>query len=989
MTISTDEFWGLLESSMLVPAAQVNELRAEFDGFGGSSTKANATTIAEWLISKSVIQPFHRTALMEGNRGPFLFADYLLMDRLSQPAMKGWFRAEHRTSGHPALLQFLSGDAAQDSSCWNQMVTSVNQHAAVTDRVLQQVYEPLDLGNYRLVIYENVEGTSLRERISHGGAVDFQEACTITWTLAHALSRLHQQGLVHGSLSPDSIILPAAGGCRLLRNLAPTKHPLDLHARPQDPEWLRISDYLAPELGQSNQASSPTTDVYALGACFYEMLKGQPPFPGGGLLEKLQRHAATPFPALGNPKIPANVDRLLAYLINKDPASRYAQAGDIPDKIQLLVPDVAFQLPVIAVPPSETAYRTAISQQQQSADKQMVASLTGQGSSQPPPPSFQGIQTRQENSDTNEENPDPGHPANPRPRRRKRRRIEQSPVFWGTIGVAAIGIILLLALNLPKNNQDNKGKGDQTAETGSNGGKKTKTPRPKKNGSVPLPKGPVKSNPNQPGTDSSPQLADDDGTLLWQSPTDGNPVQLNWLPPGAQLIIAARPSDLIAHGGEDALRALGPVFGSKLASWEKATGVKLSTVKQMVMGLYDNDEQFPRPAFVVELDVPMNRDQLLASFGDPQPVQVENGFYFKGAEYAFVIPEEEGRTRFVMGHEDDILEVLKFPGKAPPIAPNIGRLLKLSDENRHFTMIFVPTFLTNNLFRDGRSLQIGKPRQLRSILESMLDDSIGGGMISMHMDTVFYVETRLYAGLSRNQFQLASEFKQRMAEVPDRMTDYIVLLNPHLHWRRLAFQYPQMVSYLHDQTRVGVDGDMATVNAALPTPAAANLLLGAELCLAAEPTTQVATNNGNPPAKYNRIQDVLEISISLEIPQQDLNLAVVDIQNQVKDQIGEVSFPFLIKILGEDLKLDGITRNQAIRDFKVTDVPFSELLTGLVMKANPDPTVKDPSEEKQKLIWVLGPDPAAPENTILLITTRSAAKDPDRKYEIPEAFKSK
>ena len=987
MTISTDEFWALLEGSMLVPAAQVTELRAEFDGFGGSSTKANATTIAEWLISKSVIQPFHRTALLEGNQGPFLFDDYLLTDRLSQPAMKGWFRAEHRQSGHPALLQFLSGDRAQDSSCWNQMVTSVNQHATVTDRVLQQVYEPLDLGNYRLVIYENVEGTSLRERISHGGAVDFQEACTITWTLAHALSRLHQRGLVHGSLSPDSILLPASGGCRLLRNLAPTKNPLDLHARPQDPEWLRISDYLAPELGQSGQASSPTTDVYALGACFYEMLKGQPPFPGGGLLEKLQRHAATPFPPVGDPKIPANVDRLLAYLINKDPAGRYAQAGDIPDKIQLLVPDVAFQLPAVTVPPSETAYRTALSQQQQSAEKQMVASLTGQGSSQPSPPSFQGIQTRQGNPDLSEENPE--HPAAPRPRRRKRRRIEQSPVFWGTIGVAAIGIILLLALNLPKNNPDKQGTGDQVTETGDTGNQETTTPPPRKNGSVPLPKGPVKSNPSQTGTDSSPQLADDDGTLLWQSPTDGNPVQLNWLPPGAQLIIAARPSDLIAHGGEDALRALGPAFGSKLAGWEKATGITLSTVKQMVMGLYDNDEQFPRPAFVVELDGPMNREQLLARFGDPQPVQIENGFYFKGAQYSFVIPEEEGRSRFVMGHEDDILEVLKFPGKAPPIAPNIGRLLKLSDETRHFTMVFVPTFLTNNLFRDGRSLQIGQPRQLRGILESVLNDSINGGMISMHMDTVFYLETRLYAGLSRNQFQLASEFKQRLADVPDRMTDYIVLLNPHLHWRRLAFQYPQMVSYLHDQTRVGVDGNMATVNAALPTSAAANLLLGAELCLAAEPITQVVTTNQDPPTKYNRIQDVLKMPISLEIPQNDLNLAVVDIQNQVKDQIGMVSFPFLIKIMGDDLKLDGITRNQAIRDFKASNIPFSELLTGLVMKANPDPTVKDPSEENQKLIWVLGPDPAAPENTILLITTRTATKDPARKYEIPEAFKSK
>ena len=98
--------------------------------------------------------------------------------------------------------------------------------------------------------------------------------------------------------------------------------------------------------------------------------------------------------------------------------------------------------------------------------------------------------------------------------------------------------------------------------------------------------------------------------------------------------------------------------------------------------------------------------------------------------------------------------------------------------------------------------------------------------------------------------------------------------------------------------------------------------------------------------------------------------------------------PISIKIIGDDLKLEGITRNQAIRDFTATNKPLSEVLTGLVMKANPDPTVKDPSEENQKLIWVLGPDPAAPENKIILITTRVSAMDPARKYEIPQPFKS-
>ena len=200
-------------------------------------------------------------------------------------------------------------------------------------------------------------------------------------------------------------------------------------------------------------------------------------------------------------------------------------------------------------------------------------------------------------------------------------------------------------------------------------------------------------------------------------------------------------------------------------------------------------------------------------------------------------------------------------------------------------------------------------------------------------------------------------------------------------------KYPEMIRFLNDQTRIGVDDGLAMANAALPSVAAANLLVGAELCLVAEPMIQLAGGPTDGADKFTSLDDVLAFTMSLNIPQQDLNLAVADIETEIKDAIGRVSFPFAIAILGDDLKVDGITRNQAIRDFVIKDKPFSEVLTGLMMKANPDPSVKDPSEVNQKLVWVLGPDPNDPENEIILITTRTAALDPERKFKLPAVFK--
>ena len=73
--------------------------------------------------------------------------------------------------------------------------------------------------------------------------------------------------------------------------------------------------------------------------------------------------------------------------------------------------------------------------------------------------------------------------------------------------------------------------------------------------------------------------------------------------------------------------------------------------------------------------------------------------------------------------------------------------------------------------------------------------------------------------------------------------------------------------------------------------------------------------------------------------------------------------------------------------FVIKDKPFSEVLTGLVLTANPDQSVEKPSDENQKLVWVIGPDPKAPQNQIILITTRKAALDPERKFKLPAVFK--
>jgi eukaryotic-like serine/threonine-protein kinase len=145
-----------------------------------------------------------------------------------------------------------------------------------------------------------------------------------------------------------------------------------------------------------------------------------------------------------------------------------------------------------------------------------------------------------------------------------------------------------------------------------------------------------------------------------------------------------------------------------------------------------------------------------------------------------------------------------------------------------------------------------------------------------------------------------------------------------------------------------------------------------------------ASNNGNAAPKT--IEEVLNYKFTLEIPQQDLINALADVQKSVLDGNPNLPFPFKITF-GEGLQAEGITRNQPIRNFKMENATTAEILTGLVMKANPVTTVKVPSEKDQKLVWVIGPDPADPSKQAVLITTRAAVEK--AKLKLPAVFELK
>jgi hypothetical protein len=999
MAISLSEFWRLLMESRLLTHEQCQQLSAEF-GRGKPAEERNSQLLAQWLISRNIVTPYQSKLLLAGRPGPFFYGEYVVYDRLDRGPSSGMFRAVHAPTGHALLLRFLTGEVIENPKAWQLLVAWVGQECGVVHPRLQRCFELVDLDDYKFLVLEDVHGQSLAERLAEGN-VAVAEACRIVRDAALALHDLHGMGRIHGDVRSKSVVLEAGAHVKLLRDFASPAGPFPWGQPDPKGDLLDRTNYLAPEMSQTGRPPDVLTDIYALGCTLYEAIAGKPPFPGDDMLQKMQLHATARIQPLEAYGAPPQLGQIVAYMMAKNPQLRFQEAANVAEQLAPLVDPSRLH----SFPPSPAATLAAFeshlhgkresARQQQLASRRVVpvgAAAAGPGFPQAAPRSTAAAPRPSSIPDFGAlaKGSQAGTAVAPAPRV-ERRKAEMSPQKLGILlGSAAVLVIFILiglqflgddeepaspdqvaAANdrnesLPEENLDEPaGAGSSAANSGENNaaasGNTAATSR--------APAAPVQD------------ILPDDGQLLWASPTSGPPLDLKYSPPGAQAFFAFRPADIVAspHGSQ-AMQALGPRFEAMVKSWEAAAGMKLDEIDQIVVSLHENSGQAPRVACVVRVNEPLDEAAFLSRWGNPSPDSQSGPATYSAKGWSFYVPQDE-KGVFLMGAATDVTEVAKNPHARPLLSRGMERLLRASDSQRHATVLFAPIFL----FSDAQKMFSGDVAKLQAPLESFLGDELNAALASVQFGDRFYVETRLYGTLDREKTRLASEMRDRLAKLPDEIEDYVARLVPHPYWRKVALRFPPMIRFLHQQTRVGAEDDHAVINAALPGIAAPNLFAASELTLVSQPGAAYVADAAPAKPVIKDINELLTQKFSISFPQQSLDFAMAEVATEVQSSFPELPFPFEIKILGTDLQLGGITQNQSIRDFEARDKTLSEILTMMVMKANPITTVKSPNEADQKLIWVIGPDPADAAKNVILITTRDAAAQ--KKYELPGVFK--
>ena len=250
------------------------------------------------------------------------------------------YRARDRQTGLLVALKMRLPDAREEDTerlSREAQVLSELRHPGIAAYV---GHGRLSEGQIFLAM-EWLQGEDLAERLQRQ-PLSLGESLTLVRRVASILAVIHQRGIVHRDIKPSNLLLQN-GQVELatLLDFGIARSSLNTSTLTGTGEVVGSLRYMSPEQARGERQVMPSTDIFALGCVLYECLTGRPPFTAEHAAVMLMRilHEEAPPLERSCPGLPVALEHLLARMLAKQPAERYADGGALCEALAAL--DVA------------------------------------------------------------------------------------------------------------------------------------------------------------------------------------------------------------------------------------------------------------------------------------------------------------------------------------------------------------------------------------------------------------------------------------------------------------------------------------------------------------------------------------------------------------------------------------------------------------------------------------------------------------------------
>ncbi|MBN1936924.1 MAG: protein kinase [Anaerolineae bacterium] len=260
---------------------------------------------------------------------PRLQNRYTLVEWLGEGSMGAVYRAHDDVLDRDVAIKFLSPERIASQEAGDRFWREARSVARLSHANIMAIHDVGQEDAWRYLVLEYIPGRDLRALlIERGRAFSASEAVeTIEGTL-QALAYAHNQGIIHRDIKPENVMLTPDGAIKVTDfGLALARGEARLT---QEGMVVGTILYLPPEV-IAGQPADHRSDLYAVGAVFYELLTGRPPFASGDPMQVFSQILNTPAtpPRALDPTIPVDLEHIVLRLLDKDPAKRYTSAQDV------------------------------------------------------------------------------------------------------------------------------------------------------------------------------------------------------------------------------------------------------------------------------------------------------------------------------------------------------------------------------------------------------------------------------------------------------------------------------------------------------------------------------------------------------------------------------------------------------------------------------------------------------------------------------------
>lgn len=257
------------------------------------------------------------------------FGHYQIVEEMARGGMGVVYKALDPHLNRLVAIKKILKDSDQSSERFRreaQLLAKLNHpHIARIHKIQWQGPEAPYL------VMDYVDGQALSERIAEEEALDDEEAARILGQLCQALSHAHAQGILHRDLKPANVIMDSEDRAILI-DFGIAEDVNNAVPLTKTGQMVGTLCYMPPEqIAKQHGAVTERSDVYGLGAVFYEMLTGRVPFEGDGMeLVGAVINAEPDRPRAVSPlEIRKDFETICLKCLEKEPERRYGSAQDL------------------------------------------------------------------------------------------------------------------------------------------------------------------------------------------------------------------------------------------------------------------------------------------------------------------------------------------------------------------------------------------------------------------------------------------------------------------------------------------------------------------------------------------------------------------------------------------------------------------------------------------------------------------------------------